>query len=253
MLALVAIDFFIFLPVYCYGILIIAYLLALFLGSYRVNSQFFIPTICRARINEKKIALTFDDGPLPKHTPRILEMLRAEGVKATFFCIGKNAAANIDLLKRIHEEGHSIGSHSFAHGFWFDLLSAKAMTKDLKQLHELIKTTIGQDVKWFRPPYGVTTPNLRKAVEQMDYAVIGWTVRSMDTVARDKEALLDKLKRALKPGHIFLFHDSAGVTADILPDFIHHARSEGYEIVPLDQLLNLQPYVGRTALRNNAV
>ncbi|MCH5716326.1 polysaccharide deacetylase family protein [Niabella hibiscisoli] len=99
------------------------------------------------------------------------------------------------------------------------------------------------DVKWFRPPYGVTNPNLKKAVERMGYTAIGWNVRSMDTVAKDEGVLLNKLKNALKPGAIFLFHDTIDITVKVLPDFISCAREQGYEIAPLDKLLNLQPYV----------
>ncbi len=225
-----------------YSLLAISYSLLLFYGSYFVHSQFYMKTICSADTSEKKIALTFDDGPLNNHTPQILSILETCKVKATFFCIGKNAATHADLLKQAHQQGHIIGSHSYNHSFWFDLLSSKKMEADLQQAHNLFEKELGLNVKWFRPPYGVTNPNLKKAVERMGYTAIGWNVRSMDTVAKDHQGLLNKLKQSLKPGAIYLFHDTMFITVKVLPDFIIYAQQQGYEITPLDKLLNLQPY-----------
>ena len=225
-----------------YIILIIAYSLILFYGSYCVESQFYMKTICSAATDEKKIAISFDDGPQENYTKEILKILNAANAKASFFCIGKNAAANINLLKEIHQQGHIIGSHSYSHGFWFDLLSAKKMQDDLEKMHQLVQKEIGVELRFFRPPYGVTTPNLKKAVHAMRYTTIGWNVRSMDTVAKDEAALLGKLKNGLKPGAIFLFHDTIAITKNILPQFLATVQQSGYEIVALDKLLNLTPY-----------
>ncbi|GAB3420473.1 polysaccharide deacetylase family protein [Niabella aquatica] len=225
-----------------YTLLAISYLLLLFYGSYFVHSQFYMKTICTAYTNEKKIAFTFDDGPQEQYTPQILQILATYHIKATFFCIGKNAAANKELLKKLHHQGHTIGSHSHTHGYWFDLLSSKNMLKDLKQMHQLVKETLNIEMKWFRPPYGVTTPHLKKAVETMGYEAIGWNVRSMDSIAKNEAALLKKLHRSLKPGSIFLFHDTAAITVKILPELIEQVQQAGYEIVPLEKLINLQPY-----------
>lgn len=242
LLALIVLDVPYKVPVVTYLLLAISYSLVLFYGSYFVHSQFYMKTICKADINEKKIALTFDDGPLDSYTPQILSVLNASKVKATFFCIGKNAQVNSGLLREIIEQGHIIGSHSYSHSFWFDLLSPKNMQADLQEAHNLFKKELGLNVRWFRPPYGVTNPNLKKAVERMGYTAIGWNVRSMDTVAKDEQALSNKLKQLLKPGAIFLFHDTMHITVKVLPGFISYAQQQGYEIVPLDKLLNLQPY-----------
>lgn len=242
LLALIVLDAQCKVSMLSYLLLAISYSLVLFYGSYFVQSQFYMKTVCRGDTNEKKIALTFDDGPLHEYTPQVLSVLEDYNVKATFFCIGKNAEAHTALLKTIHQQGHIVGSHSYSHSFWFDLLSSKKMEADLQQAHHLFRTELGIEVKWFRPPYGVTNPNLKKAVEKMGYIAIGWSVRSMDTVAKNEPALLNKLKRSLKPGAIFLFHDTAPITANILPHFISYAQQQGYEITPLDKLLNLQPY-----------
>lgn len=229
-------------PFYTYLLLVISYLSLLFYGSYFVHSQFYMKTICKAYTKEKKIAVTFDDGPLEQYTPQVLQILKAYDIKATFFCIGRNAAANKTLLKQVHQQGHTIGAHSYTHGYWFDLLSSKSMHADLEQMHQWVKKELGIEMKWFRPPYGVTTPNLKKAVEAMSYIAIGWNVRSRDTIAKDRTALLQKLQRSLKPGSIFLFHDTTAITVSILPEFIEQVQRAGYEIVPLYKLINLQPY-----------
>ncbi|MGC4233842.1 MAG: polysaccharide deacetylase family protein [Niabella sp.] len=242
LLALIVFDMSFNVPVYAYLLPLIFYLSLLFYGSYFVHSQFYMKTICRADTKEKKIAVTFDDGPLEQYTPQILHILKTYDIKATFFCIGKNAAANKELLKQVQQQGHTIGSHSYTHGYWFDLLSSKNMYKDLEQMHQLMKEVLGIEMKWFRPPYGVTTPNLKKAIEAMGYMAIGWNVRSMDTRVKNETALLQKLQRSVKPGSIFLFHDTAAITVSILPRFIEQVQQAGYEIVPLEKLINLQPY-----------
>jgi len=242
LLVLLVLDMQYKVPALFYILLVFFYSLVLFYGSYFVQSQFYMKTVCKADTAEKKIALTFDDGPLNSYTPQLLSVLSNHNVMATFFCIGKNAATHTALLRQVHQQGHIIGSHSFSHGLWFDLLSAKKMEADLQQAHAVFKKELDCNIKWFRPPYGVTNPNLKKAVERMGYTAIGWNVRSMDTVAKDEQGLLKKLKQSLKPGAVFLFHDTMAITVKVLPDFIIYAQQQGYEIAPLDKLLNLQPY-----------
>nr|AUN35648.1 polysaccharide deacetylase [uncultured bacterium] len=101
---------------------------------------------------------------------------------------------------------------------------------------------IGVKPKLFRPPYGVINPNLRKAIQDGEYTPVGWSVRSMDTVIKDEKKLLEKIKRSLKPGAVYLFHDTSKSTLEVLPIFIKHVKDLGYEIVRLDKMLALQPY-----------
>jgi len=96
--------------------------------------------------------------------------------------------------------------------------------------------------KLFRPPYGVTNPNLKKAIIKGDYTPVGWSVRSMDTVIKSEKKLLDKINRSLKPGAVFLFHDTSKTTVNVLPEFIREVKNKGYHIIPLDKLLHLNPY-----------
>lgn len=231
------------LPWYVYLLLLFIYSLILFYGCYYVGSNFFIPIICSAKTNEKVIAITFDDGPDAINTPQILQLLKANDIKAAFFCIGNRIAGNTSVLKQTYDEGHLIGNHTFSHHFWFDMFSAEKMQADMQMMDEATQNVIGKTPKLFRPPYGVTNPNLKKAIIRGNYIPVGWSVRSLDTVIKDEEKLLKKVTGKLKPGAVFLFHDTSNATLAILPAFLKHVKSSGYEVVRLDKMINLQAYV----------
>jgi len=225
-----------------YPLLGFVYSLVLFYGCYYVGSNFFIPVICFSPTDKKIIALSFDDGPATNYTPEILAILEAEAVKAAFFCIGNRIAGNEQLLRRLHEEGHVIGNHSYSHHFWFDMFSSRKMLADLKNMDSAMSAVTGLRPRLFRPPYGVINPNLKKAILNGHYTPIGWNIRSLDTVIKDEDKLLKKINKAIKPGAIVLFHDTSRTTLAILPTFIRQVKEHGYEIVRLDKMLNLHPY-----------
>ena len=230
------------LPVYAYLLLVFAYSLIVFYGCYYIGSNFFIKVICEASTDKKEIAISFDDGPAPLYTPAILLALKNEDVKATFFCIGKHIPGNEQILKQAVDEGHIVGNHSYTHHFWFDMFSAKQMLGDLEMTDNEMKRVTGLTPKLFRPPYGVTNPNLKKAIINGGYTPVGWSVRSMDTVIKDEKKLLNKVTASLKPGAVFLFHDTSEATVKMLPAFIKEVKNRGYQIVPLDKLLALNSY-----------
>lgn len=116
------------------------------------------------------------------------------------------------------------------------------MQSDLQQMDAEMERVTGLKPKLFRPPYGVTNPNLAKAIKKGGYTPVGWSVRSMDTVIKDGERLLSKINEGIKPGAVFLFHDTSKSTLSILPEFIQEVKKRGYNIIPLDKLLALQPY-----------
>ncbi len=230
------------LPVYIYPLLFVVYSLIVFYGCYYVGSDFFIKIVCSAITDKKEIAISFDDGPATNYTPEILQLLKQDNIKATFFCIGNRIAGNENILKQIKDDGHIIGNHSYSHHFWFDMYSSKKMLDDLKQMDHEMEKVIGVKPKLFRPPYGVTNPNVKKAIINGGYIPVGWSVRSMDTVIKDEKKLLDKINKSIKPGAVFLFHDTSKTTLDALPAFMREVKNSGYAIIPLDKLLDLQPY-----------
>lgn len=230
------------LPIYIYPLLFVVYSFIVFWGCYYVGSNFFIKIVCKATTEKKEIAISFDDGPAENYTQQILNILNTEKVKATFFCIGKRIAANEAILKQVIADGHIIGNHSYSHHFWFDMYSTQKMQDDLKQMDAAMERVTGLKPKLFRPPYGVTNPNLAKAIKKGGYTPVGWSVRSMDTVIKDGKKLLDKINEGIKPGAVILFHDTSKTTLDVLPEFIQEVKKRGYNIIPLDKLLALQPY-----------
>ncbi|MEZ4962270.1 MAG: polysaccharide deacetylase family protein [Saprospiraceae bacterium] len=230
------------LPWWAYLLALLAYISIVAWGSYSIRSGFFMKTTCLGPPEKNAIAITFDDGPLAAYTPKVLGILEAHDVKAAFFCIGHRIQGNEALLKKMVAEGHLVGNHSFSHHFWFDLFSKKKMVEDLLQASEAIEKATGLRPAFFRPPYGVINPNLKSAIESCGFHTIGWSIRSLDTVVGDKEKLMQRVMDQLKPGAIVLFHDHGKMTLEILPEFIRAARAKGLRIVPLDELLNIEPY-----------
>ncbi len=230
------------LPVYIYPLLLILYSLVVFYGCAYIGSNFFMQITCSADTNRKEIAISFDDGPALNYTTEILAVLKKENVKAAFFCIGKNIAGKEEVVKQVEKDGHLIGNHSYSHHFWFDMFSSKKMLEDMRMMDEELKRVTGLQPKLFRPPYGVMNPNLKKAIIKGGYTPVGWSVRSMDTKIKDEKKLLEKVIVGIKPGAVFLFHDSSKATLDMLPGFIKEVKNRGYNILPLDKLLALSPY-----------
>jgi peptidoglycan/xylan/chitin deacetylase (PgdA/CDA1 family) len=227
------------MSVFVYLLLFVAWSLLVFWGCINVSSNFFIKIVCKANTDKKEIAISFDDGPAENYTQQILAILKAEHVKATFFCIGNRIAGNEAILEQIQADGHIIGNHSYTHHFWFDMYSAKKMHDDLKQMEAEMERVTGLKPKLFRPPYGVTNPNVAKAIRKGGYTPVGWSVRSLDTVAKDEQQLLNKINAGIKPGAVFLFHDTCKITLNVLPKFIQEVKKRGYNIIPLDKLLAL--------------
>ncbi|POY36549.1 polysaccharide deacetylase family protein [Solitalea longa] len=224
------------------GCLVLLYSVIVFYGVYFIQSNFFIPVYCSANTTSKEIALTFDDGPSEEHTRQIAEFLQQNNIQATFFCIGRRINENEELLKELHKKGHLIGNHSYSHHFWFDLFSTDKMLDDLNKTDEQVKRIIGLQPKLFRPPYGVINPNLTKAIKKGNYDTVGWNVRSYDTVITDKNKLLAKLTTALKPGAVFLLHDTCKITLEVLPEFVKTAKKQGYKFVRVDKLFKIKGY-----------
>jgi peptidoglycan/xylan/chitin deacetylase (PgdA/CDA1 family) len=217
------------------------YLLALVLGAIFIRWNFFIPARHHGDRHSKLLALSFDDGPAA-HTADILDVLQSEGVPAAFFTIGQRAAASPEIVKRWHDEAHLIGNHSYAHSFHFDWQSREKMVAEIRRTNETVKDITGKTPLLFRPPYGVTNPELSHAVNLTGMHTIGWSLRSFDTSAKDPDKLLQKLLKKVKGGDIILLHDSVAHTASILTALINACRQKGFTFVRLDKMLGIEAY-----------
>jgi len=172
-----------------------------------------------------------------------LDILKEQQTPAAFFVIGQQIEGNETILKRIDNEGHLIGNHSYSHNFWFSMKSATSMFDDIKKCNEEIEKAIVKRPVLFRPPYGVTNPMVAKAIKMAGYTSIGWSLRTFDTVAKSKEKLLQKTLSNLETGSVVLFHDNGPYTIAILKDFIVAVRLKGFEIVRIDKLLDVKAYI----------
>lgn len=222
------------------ALVVLAYLIIVVYGVSNVRANFFIKSHNRLS-NTKQIALTFDDGPVA-NTNAILDILNEQGVRATFFCIGNHVKASPEIISRIDKEGHLIGNHSYYHTASFDWQSSKSMLNELDQTNKVISKLIDKTPKLFRPPYGVTNPNLAKAIRHSGLISIGWSVRSFDTVIKDEDKLIERILERIKGGDIILLHDTMSITHKILTNLIVKAREKGVTFVSLDEALGLNAY-----------
>jgi peptidoglycan/xylan/chitin deacetylase (PgdA/CDA1 family) len=204
------------------------------LGSIFIQWNFYLPSVNQLNfdLKNKTVALTFDDGPTDT-TEQILAILQKENVQATFFLIGKNIDGKEHVVRRMYAEGHAIGNHSFNHGFNFDWQSAASMAKEIQQTNKAIEAITHANTTIFRPPYGVTNPNVARAVKRCAVQSIGWNIRSMDTIAKSEEELLQNILKQLKPNAIILLHDRCPITLKILPRLICEIKKQGYVFATL--------------------
>jgi peptidoglycan-N-acetylglucosamine deacetylase len=228
-------------PLYWYIGLTAIYLGISTMGSIILSMQYFTTVISSG--NSSGVALSFDDGPIPGKTDKLLEILRQYEAPAAFFCIGKRISENPELVKRIHGEGHVIGNHSYFHKATFDLQSSPMIAKELSDTDNALQRIIGERPRFFRPPFGVTNPMVARAVKRKNYKVIGWSIRSFDTVIHDRKKLFQRVTKPLKAGDILLFHDHCESMLEILPDLLEHIRKSGLKVVRIDEMINENAYV----------
>jgi len=230
------------LPFWVYVIIALIYAGILVYASSNIDSQFFLPVKFKGEAGKNQIAFSFDDGPHPELTAQIAGILNQHAITGTFFCIGRNIEKNPEIVRALDQAGHIIGNHSFYHSNRFDLQSADKMKMELQKTDQIIEETIGKKPRFFRPPYGVTNPNLARAVRSRNYISVGWTIRTFDSVVKDEKKILRKVIRKGKDGDIILFHDYCPFLPDILPEIINHFKKNGLDIVGIHTLIQEEPY-----------
>ncbi len=185
------------------------------------------------------VALTFDDGPHETLTPKLLQILRAERVPATFFVIGKKVEAAPGIARRIVAEGHEIANHSWTHPV-LSKMGDKAVERELSRTSALIRKVTGAEVGLFRPPYGAfSTRQKNWTFETMGMSSIMWSVDPQDWKYRDSAAVRRKLVAGAHPGAILLAHDIHATTVAAMPGTIRDLKAAGYRFATVSQLLSL--------------
>jgi polysaccharide deacetylase family sporulation protein PdaB len=199
-------------------------------------------TYSGVRSKEKKVALTFDDGPDTKYTDQILDILKKQKVSATFFVVGEHAAAHKDVMKRIVSNGHELGNHSWDH---MDLtkLDEPQLEAELDKTDDIITSITGKPPTLLRPPYGALSKQVIDYSEK-SHKIICWSVDTRDWEGISAERILENVKKEVKPGAIILQHSAGGKNGNLtntikaLPQIIAYLKEQGYQFVTVSNLIS---------------
>lgn len=182
---------------------------------------------------DKRIALTFDDGPHPVYTPRLLDGLKKRGVKATFFVVGENAQNNPDIIKRMNKEGHLVGNHTYDH-VQISALSDKAACEQIVKTDEVVFKLTGRHTEYVRPPFGLWKEGLECGIEMFP---VMWTVDPLDWTTGNTDRVVSKVVSKAKDNDIILLHDYYKSSVDAALRIVDLLEAEGYEFVTVDELI----------------
>lgn len=207
-----------------------------------VPDQFQGTTIREAKLDSqhKAIALTFDDGPWPTTTTQILDILKKNNIKATFFWVGRYLQTYPDIGKQVAAAGHAIGNHTWNHEYL--QYNEDGAAREIERTSSLIEDLTGIQTSMFRPPGGILNNGLAAYAQKKNYAVVMWSADSFDWRTLT-ESLINNVMRQAKSGGIVLMHDGGGNrarTVKALPDIIARLRKEGYSFVTVPELLQMQ-------------
>lgn len=180
-----------------------------------------------------KIALTFDDGPHPYYTEQLLDGLKERGAKASFFVLGKQAQAYPDLIKRMQEEGHLVGNHTYSH-MQLGKNNREAFKAELVKTSEVLSELTGEEVQYVRPPYGSWDKGFE--TELMMFPVL-WTVDPMDWCSDDVAGIVRKVTKKSKENSIILMHDEYKSSVTAALQIVDILQEQGYEFVTVDEIL----------------
>jgi peptidoglycan/xylan/chitin deacetylase (PgdA/CDA1 family) len=206
--------------------------------------EMFGDVISRGERDLRAVALTFDDGPSPLTTPRVLDALRVAGAKATFFVLGVKAEAHPDVLRAIVEAGHAVGVHGYTHDRLYSLQTPRAIADDIAKTVAVVERVTSLKPRWFRPPVGQVSPRTAAGARRAGLPIVAWSARALDGLkSTTQERVLSRLVPRLVPGAIVLLHDAsenedfepASIAA--LPALLAALAERGLASVTLDELL----------------
>lgn len=211
--------------------------------AYSVPQRFQGATIAQAKLSQgqKVIALTFDDGPWPGSTVNVLDILKKNNIKATFFVIGQMLKNHPELGQRIVTEGHVIGNHTWTHRYHF--MNPQVAAYEVDSTSDLIYQTTGVKTTLFRPPGGIMNNGVAAYARNQKYTIVMWSADSVDYSRPNVSRLIRNVTKASKPGAIVLMHDGGGNrshSVQALPQIIDYFKKQGYSFVTIPELLEIQ-------------
>lgn len=190
-------------------------------------------------IQGRYLALTFDDGPNPSLTPRLLDILKEHGVKATFFVVGRQVAANPEIVERLAAEGHEIGNHSWDHSS-LENMRLESVRDQLVRTNNIIRAVAGHAPVLMRPPYGRTNSALNRWIRSdLEMAVVMWSVDPLDWRHKDPVRVRREILSKARPGAIVLAHDSQPATVEAMPEVLAGLLRDGFTFVTVSELIAL--------------
>lgn len=232
-------------------------------ASASIRSGVYVRAFCREKTDRKVVYLTFDDGPHPPETERVLDVLRERGAMATFFLIGSKVSGNEAVLRRMLEEGHALGLHTYSHAGTFPLMSFDKMLADVNEGKCAVESVAGKKISLFRPPFGVTNPTIAKVVRTLGLHTVGWDVRSFDTMfckssehsckqsgysCKQSEhsckqsgysckqsghdwyvPVVERIMKQVRPGSVILLHDRLDGASELLSLLLDSLAASGYD------------------------
>jgi peptidoglycan/xylan/chitin deacetylase (PgdA/CDA1 family) len=200
----------------------------------------FTDAVVRGPKNARGVALTFDDGPHPVHTRKVLDLLDTRNAKATFFVIAHKAERYPEVVREIVARGHTIGLHSYAHDRLFSLRAPSRVKADLLRGLAVLEKIIGIRPEIFRPPVGHTSPGIARVCEELDLVVVGWSVRARDGLGRPTPSkVAARVRAGLVGGAIVALHDATErgdkepASVGALPEILDAVVEARLEVTPL--------------------
>lgn len=243
LIGLMVAYFLIAISIWWLVLLIIIWFITTAFGSLSIGLNYHLQALnSNSDIFKNQIAITFDDGPNPEFTPKVLEILKTHQAKATFFCIGKHIEIHPELFKSIIKDGHTVGNHTYSHNNLFGFFSAEKVISELRQTNKLVLEKTGLNLNLYRPAFGVTNPRIKKALEHTQLYTIGWNKRSLDTTCLSKENVLKRVSNNLKKGDVILLHDTSEKTLWVLEQLLLILQKKNLQAVTVDCLFNIKPY-----------
>jgi peptidoglycan/xylan/chitin deacetylase (PgdA/CDA1 family) len=210
-------------------------------------------TFSSVNVDGPYIAMTFDDGPSAKLTPKLLDLLAAHHIKVTFFVIGENVVQYPELLRRAAREGHEIGNHSWSHPY-LAKMSDEGVRQQLQKTDDAIKNATGARPMLMRPPYGSLTARQKKWIhDEFGYQIILWDVDPLDWKRPGPTVVCNRIVKETRPGSIVLSHDIHPGTIEAMPSTLDQLEAKGFKFVTVSELIRMaRPEAPKTAPKERA-
>jgi peptidoglycan/xylan/chitin deacetylase (PgdA/CDA1 family) len=209
-----------------------------------LGKQFSNVLFYKGPANAKMAALTFDDGPDVVFTNQILDILKGQGIKATFFIVGERAMQHPEMVQRIVREGHAVGNHTWDHPNLIKLTS-QAVQEEVLRTEQLLQQIVGYRTDLFRPPYGTANAEVLKEISGLGFKIIDWSVDTRDWAGTPSAQIMNYVEKELTPGGIILQHCAGGRnenlsnTVAVLPQIISYLQKNGYTFATVPELLKV--------------